>query len=632
MLQTIREHTQGWIAGIIISLIIISFALWGVHSYFVGGASNDSAVATVNGNDITKGQLSASYERLRRQAEARFGTTNPMANNEALLKSRALQNLINFEVLKEAAISQGFHVSDLQVDAFLQGMPEFQVDGQFSLERFQETLASSMLSVNEFLSLIKTSLLIDQPKLGIVFSSFALPEETNATVALINQERNISYISIPLAYFLAKPMTISAKQIDAYYQQHQKEFMTPEQVNVEYIQLTLDDAAKQIEPTEEELKKFYGENTSTFAEPMQWKLEDILVPVAETAAPNDIESATKTAEDIASAAKRGDDFTKLVNQYKQNMSGKNWMLISQVPIELQEVVTGLTKAGQVTGPIKTSKGLVIVKVIELKQPKPLAFTAVNEKVKSMVVKQRAEEKFAEAKEQLADLTYAQPDSLQSAAETLKLTIKTSELFSRDQPGSDIAQYQAVRTAAFSDEVKNLQNNSDVITLDNNSVIVLRIKSHQAASMLPLNAVMSDIESRLKQEVANDQLVKFANDMQAKLQAGADLKTLAVQYKLTITEVGTVGRYTQKIPPAILETAFQLANPVKVNKPKTYGLAKTQNGYAIVALTSVQDGKIADKKQAAIFAEQVQNSDGLLEYELYRQSLMQNAKIHVQNSG
>ena len=94
----------------------------------------------------------------------------------------------------------------MQIDNYLQSMPEFQVNGQFSLDRFQEILSSTLLSTSEFLELIKTSLLIDQPKLGIIFTSFALPDETNYTIALVNQERDIDYINIPLQYFLSQPI------------------------------------------------------------------------------------------------------------------------------------------------------------------------------------------------------------------------------------------------------------------------------------------------------------------------------------------------------------------------------------------------------------------------------------------
>src|SRR3989338_9222552 len=130
MLQTIREHTQGWIAGTIIAILIVMFTLWGIHSYFVGG-NNRQIVATVNGVEITKDQLATSYERLRRQVQAQYGiaVTN---QQELTLKHQALQALISVSVLKQASLKQGFHITNEQIDRYLENMPEFQIDGQFS--------------------------------------------------------------------------------------------------------------------------------------------------------------------------------------------------------------------------------------------------------------------------------------------------------------------------------------------------------------------------------------------------------------------------------------------------------------------------------------------------------------------
>ena len=205
MLQSIREYTQGWIAGIIISIIILTFALWGIHSYFVS-TGNNNVVAVVNGVDISKEQLTVAYERLRRQNPSQFYAAN---KNENVLKTRALEMIVSTEVLKQASAAQGYLISDHQIDNYLQNMPEFQVDGKFSFERFQELLSSTLLSTSEFLDLIKVTLLIDQPKLGIVFTSFALPDETLYTISLVNQERDVEYLSLPMQYFLSHLPSIS---------------------------------------------------------------------------------------------------------------------------------------------------------------------------------------------------------------------------------------------------------------------------------------------------------------------------------------------------------------------------------------------------------------------------------------
>lgn len=627
MLQTIREHTQGWIAGTIISIIILTFALWGIHSYFIGGANN-SVVAEVNGVEVTKEQLTMAYERLRRQAQSQYGLP-VTGKDDAALKERALKAIIDVEVLKQASISQGFRISNEQIDSYLQSMPEFQVDGQFSVDRFQEILSSTLMSTSEFLELIRTSLLIDQPRLGIVFTSFVLPDETNYTIALVNQERDINYMTIPLQYFLSQPIVISPDKIKAYYDAHQNEFLTPEQVNVEYIQLSPNDLAAKFTPTDAMLKSFYNENINSYTQPTAWKLMDILIPVPATASADDITKAQIKADDVARSLKNGDDFlTVASHNSSNNLNSQGMMTLNQVPAELQKAVAGMTTVNQVSDPIKTSAGFVILKVVDYRQPKMQAFDEVKDKVKDTYIRQHAEEKFTEMRDQLADLTYEHPDSLQLAAKTLNLPIQTSELFAKDKAGKDISQYKKVRDTAFSNDVLNLQNNSDVIQLNPETIIVLRIKSHIASTLLPLKDVSNQIEDKLKAEEAESRASSFTSDLLAKLQSGSDPIILANTYKFTWSKAGFTGRYATKVDPAILDTAFRLSDPAAVQKKIVYGKTRLTNGYAIVALNAVKAGTAADSKQKAVFDEQVQNSLGVLEYELYKQSQTSQAKIEI----
>src|SRR3990167_6556417 len=296
MLQTIREHTQGWIAGTIVSIIIFSFAFWGIHSYFVQNP-HSNVVARVNGVEVTKEQLTVAYERLRRQAQAQYGTILTR-KNELAYKERALQSLIEVEVLKQASLKEDFIVTNLQIDNYLQSMPEFQVDGQFSVDRFQEVLSSTLMSPSDFVDLVKTSLLIEQPRLGMLFTSFALPGEVDYIMSLVNQTRNIDYVNIPVQYFLSKPMAITPERIQAYYDAHKASFMTPEQVNVEYIQLSMKDLYAKVAPLNEALKAFYNENINSYTQPMAWQLADIHIPFKSGSTSLEIAKAQAKADEL----------------------------------------------------------------------------------------------------------------------------------------------------------------------------------------------------------------------------------------------------------------------------------------------------------------------------------------------
>lgn len=537
MLQTIRENTQGWIASVIIGIIILTFALWGIHSYFIGGGNNN-IIAEVNGVNINKEQLSLAYERLRRQMQ---NSTNPLQNDVAL-KDQALQSLIELEVLKQASFAEGFRIYETQVDSYLQTIPDFQVDGQFSLDKFERVLSASMLSSAEFLNLIQTSLQIEQPKLGVIFTSFALPDETAANIGLINQERNVQYLTIPLSYFLNQPTTITPQQVQKYYQDNQRDYMTSAKVSVEYLELNASDLYASIHPTEAELKNYYNENISSY-------------------------SVTSESN---------------------------------------------------------------------KEAKPQTFAAVQNKVRDSYIKQHADEKMADLREQLSNMTYEHPDTLSYAAKNLNLPIKTTDYFGKaggdtgnDHGDKSIVQYKKVRDVAFSNDVLNLKNNSDVIQITPQSVIVLRVKSYLPSALVPLQSVEKQIEEKLKVKQAEEKADNFSITLSKKLQDGADPIDVANSFKFNWTNAGYIGRYNTKIDSAILDSAFNLPRP---QKDKTiYAATKIPNGYAIVAVSGVKAGEIDDKKQYPIFAEQVQNSEGLLEYDLYRISKLKQAKVELTDS-
>ena len=573
------------------------------------------------------------YERLRRQMQSQYGASNQSVTtkDEATLKNQALQALINVEVLKQASTSQSFQISNQQIDQYLQSMSEFQVDGRFSVERFQELLSSTLLTTNEFLDLIKTTLLIDQPKLGIIFTSFSVPEETNYTIALVNQSRDIEYTSIPISYFSLQQIVIPPEKVKRYYDEHQKDFMTPEQVNIDYIELSIKELAKKINPTENVLKNFYNENINSYMQPTTWKLADIEVSVPNNASQEEITKAQNKASAVIMALKNGESFSKMAHVYSHNFTAQDWMTLNQVPAELQKSVADLTKRGQLSDPIRTSKGFVIIKVVDMKEPQIQVFEKVKDKVKKIYVRQHAEEKFAELRDQLANITYERPDLLQPAAKTLGLPIQTSDLFSKDKSGKDnITRNKKIRDAAFSNDVLNLQNNSDVIQLNSESAIVLRVKSHIASTLLSFKDIYKQIEDKLKADEIEARTAKLANDLKMKLDSGEDAIHLANTYRLTWNKTGYIGRYSTKVDPAILDAAFRLPHPDVLKRKVTYGVAKLPSGgYAVVGLRAVLDGIVTDQKQYEVFAEQVQNSEGALEYQLYKQSQMNDAKIKLQ---
>ena len=111
MLQSIRDKTSGWIAYLVIGLISIPFALWGINSYLGGG--QEQAAAIVDGDEISVRQLDAGYARYRDRLRQVFGGTLPAAfDNELMLKEQVLGQIIEERVLLNYTDSKGYRVGD----------------------------------------------------------------------------------------------------------------------------------------------------------------------------------------------------------------------------------------------------------------------------------------------------------------------------------------------------------------------------------------------------------------------------------------------------------------------------------------------------------------------------------------
>jgi len=625
MLQSIRDHTQGWIAGVIISILILSFALWGIHSYFIGGTTSN-VVAKVNGVEITKGQLAVAYERLRRESQnSNYGLSDAA---DATLKDRALQGLINIQVLKHASLKQDYRISSNQINRFLETMPEFQVNGQFSMERFQQVLATTLYTPSDFLDLIRTSLLIDQPRLGMIFSSFSLPFEVNNTIALVNQERHIRYLTVPFQWIAKQSINIPEEKVKTYYEAHEDEFKTPEQVSVEYLELSVKDLMNGVQPTDQALQAFYNENTNAFATPVQWKLDSLLLPVNENATSQEIDNVQNKAMEIYVKAKAGTDFKTLTTEYSLQSAnlGQNWLTQNQVPTDLQKGLLTLKEAGQITTPMRSSKGFVILKALDFKEATLMPFDKVKDKVSEAYRHQKAEEMFTDMREKLSTLTYEHPDSLQPAASALGLPIKVSELFTKDKAGKDISSSNKIREIAFSHDVLNLQNNSDVIQKNSDTAIVIRVKSHVMPTLLSLKTVQPQIENKLKNTEIDAKTLQMAEDITQKLRDSQNIDQILQQSQLAWKSIGWIARHSTNVDSAVLEEAFGMPQPDTTDKKIIYSITKIAEGYVVVALDGVQNGKLNNKEEYDVFSEQIQNSQGLLEYGLYKQSIMKQAKI------
>lgn len=525
MLQVMRDRIQGWIASVIIGILVVAFALWGIQYYLERGASSD-AVAEVNGKEITATQLNAVYERLRNNQS--LGT-----DAQAKLKQQALQQIISAQVLSAGALKSGYRVSPEQLDDVIMQLPAFQFQGQFSPERFQQVLSFMGYSQDQFIADLQRTLLVNQMQMGIINSSFGLPNEAQQALRLENQKRDIGYLIIPAEKFL-NLYKMDPDAINAYYQQHQEQFKTLEKVSIEYLELSVEQLGKNLSITPQELQQYYQDNSNTFA----------------------------------------------------------------------------------------------------KNGKTLPFVQVRAEIEKNLKQQKLQQMFSDQSQKLSDLTYTDPNTLATAANTLHLNIQTTDAFARTGEKSGIAANPQVVAAAFNDDVLKSGNNSNLISIKDGTVIVLRVKNYQPAAVQPLSQVQPQIEQILRQQFAQNYAAELGKKVLNAMQQGQSFESAAHQFNLDKYGLNwqfknSVSRQMPGINAQILRAAFSLPKPLSSVKP-TVGDTSLENGdYALVATKSISESiSTNSQQQLHVFAGEIQNSFGQLEYQLLVDDLMKHAKIKM----
>lgn len=620
MLQKLNERIQGVVAWIVIILIAITFTLFGVDYYMQSHQASD-AEAVVNDQPISKQAFEISYRRSRQQRDPAQFT----AASENALRKQVLDDMVINMITVQAAKKGGFEVSPEQANAAIVSIPQFQQDGRFSTERYQQALSGAMFTPESFQNEVRQGMLLNQQRFAFIGSAFALPAEIKRFVKLYMQTRDYNYLQIPTALFMDKKQ-ITDEQVTAYYKKHPQEFVTPEKVSIDFVRLSMQQMRDTLKVNEEDIQRYYDENQNNFLTPAQWKVSHILFALPEEADEDVQKEVKQNAEEAYQALQNNPmQFSQWVNTMSSdklstvNDGALPWIAAGQT--EFDKALSTLTQPGQISEPLKTSHGYEIFKLIAYKPAKLKPFNEVKSQISEQLMTEVAQAHYAQALEQLTDLSYQTPDSLSPVAEQLKLTIEQTEPFSREGGNTAISKNKQVINSAFSHDVLELGNNSEPVQLDNDSVVVLRVNKHIPTAEKPLLEVKETIVNKLALKQAEIKAKELGSTLLKEKNEAAEADLAAKQ--LVWQEVDSASRDSDKADAMINDLAFSIA------RPNSQDGRKLVNGdYVIVRLKKIKDGeyKKLDKEQQSSLAQQIEANYGLMDYDLYVNNQVSTAKI------
>jgi peptidyl-prolyl cis-trans isomerase D len=631
MLTTIREKTQGWIAAIILGLVTIPFALWGINTYFESGGRLN--VAKVNGVDISVESYKRALESQRRSLQQMLGrSVDPRLFDTPEFRQRVLDGLIDELLFVADVEASGYRVNNAELSRQIRLAPQFQRNGQFDPKLYETLLRNEGLDVAGFEARLRRDVLTRQAESGFVQSTIVLPSDIQALLKLQAQQREAK-VAVLKPVRLRDRVKISSQAIEQEYTANSERYQTPERVRVEYIRLAAADLAKEVRVSEDEVRKAMAEAVASVAGKEERHASHILFKLPQDADAQTEKAAMAKAQDVRAKLLAGADFATLARKNSEDpgsaAQGGDLGFIGRGALakEFEQTLFALKKPGELSAPVRTSYGLHLIKLTGVKAA-PSSPLVTRSKVEADLRSRKAEERFFELSEKFQNIVYEQSDSLKPAADLLGLKIETSGWFTRTGGGSGIVAEPKMIEAAFDPEVLGQGRNSSTIEVGRNTLVALRIAAHEPRSLRPLAEVRSEIEKTLLASALRAEAERIAQEALGKLRTGESFEGMARQYGMDVQAPRLYVRKEAVIDGQLLSALFKTAHPE--GGKSTYGSAVQADGtVAVFALMRVMEPeKPAMGAEADAMRKLLEARRGREYLDSYRSGLRQQAKIKI----
>lgn len=609
MFDFVQKHKR--VAQVVLALIAITFATWGIESYTRYAGGGDS-VASVNGYEISQRefteQLRAQQESLRRLFR---GQIDPSALDTPEARRAVLDQMIAQRVVfTEAAKRHLFVGRDAVIEAITQA-PEFQENGKFSPALYSAYLAQRGLSDAQNVAQLQTELPMARLGRAVAQSAIAPHAVASRLAAIETQKRQIEQAHIAAQQFLAQARIDDAK-VKEYYEAHKDEYRTPERVRAQYVMLSAQALAKQEPVSDAEIQAAYDARVAQYKVEEQRRASHILVKDKAQAEKllaevrknpgRFADLAKKESQDPGSAAKGGD---------------LGWFGRGMMVKPFEDAVFDMKQ--DETRVVQSEFGWHVVRVTGVQAAKSRPLAEVRKELADELAQQKGAKKFAEVAEGFSNMVYEQPDSLAPVTERYKLPVQTTGWIERGRrPGLGALDNPKLLAALFSADAIQNKRNTDAIEVAPNTLVAARVLAHAPARQREFAEVKDEIAKQLRERQAIELARKEGEAKLADLRKGATPVTWSAPREVS-------RRDAQGLP----ADALRRVVAADVSKLPAYVGLPVNDGYLLIRISKVIEAPArADAKENV---EQTATMLGAADYEAYVASLKGNADISVNAS-
>ena len=616
-------HEKKRFVQIVLAIIILPFAFWGVDSYTRSGNTAEVA-ATVNGAKISQQELGNALrqqqDRLRQQMGDNF---DPAMLDSQEMKRAVIENLVAQRLMLERARNARLVVTDEQVARLIGGIEAFQDGGKFDKKRYEAALANQGMSPLAFEARLRDDMLWQQIQDAYLQNGYASSSVAENIIRLNEQQRIVSVSAVSFQPYIAQAK-VDEDALKNYYNQNMQEFQVREQAKVEYVKFTMDDLLSRIDVSNEEVRNYYDEHRSEFGTPEERRAAHILIAVPTGASQAQQDTAREKSEQLLQqVSKTPAKFAELAKLNSQDpgsaANGGDLGFVGRgVMVKPFEDAVFALKPGEISMLVKSDFGYHIIKLIAVKPSRDLPFEEARDDILTKLRQQKSADKFAELAEKFSSTVYEQSDTLKPAADLIGARTEQSGWLVNGVGAGDLWTAKMLQ-AIFNDEVVKNKRNTAAIEVAPNTLVAARVLEYKPAAVRAFAEVQEVIRQKLLHQHALELAAVQGKAMLAQLQSGG-------KPKLNWGQVQTITRAQYgSLDPGLVKKIFQ-ANPASL--PQYVGIEAERQGYLMARIDAVKDGDQIGEEKRSRYAQQLRQMTGEEMFRAYLSDARQSAAIKM----
>lgn len=602
MLSTIRKQSSGIVVKILLFLLILSFAAWGIADVFSPSA-DDTPVASVGDRDIPANAVAGEIQReMARLAPLLGGTVSREQARGLGIPNAVIRRMVERTLFDVGAQDLGLTVSDPEARRNIEANKTFfNQFGRFDRFIFDQVLQQNGLSENSYVATLRADLARDQ-----LFSAVRGASASDALVRLLykaRMERRVAETVTLKNAAINKVAEPSVETLKTFHKENPGPFTAPEFRKLTVVKLNATELAPEIAVSQDDIKAAYDDRQAEFFKPEERELEQILLKTED--------GATKAAN----ALKAGGDF--MVVAKDAGMDPKAVPLGKRTHDEMTEELAGPAFAlaeGSVTAPTKTAFGWHLIRTVKITPERKQTLADVGEKLKKEIQNERAVDALYSLSNQLED-TLGGGATLEEASQSLNLkrvNVAAVDANGRDRSGKlipDVAE-RVLLQAAFALP----QGEESVLTeTGSDGYFIVRVDEVTPPTLKPFDAIEKEVRAAYVADARSKKTETAAKDIVEKLKSGSDFAALAAQ------EHGTNVITT----PAFTRTGDGLKG-IELSRAAIAGLFNAKLGDTFFDKTN--DGVVVVRLTRVVGADPTANAEALAKMKEEAKTAMQNDLI------